>query len=236
MNTHLTNYLLLICLFTSSQVLASEPKFTLGVKLLGAGWQGDNGGVSDKFNSDEGGQLALSASFSRDKFYTGISIQGGNYTFNSSAPDKFTPSGRISNSNVEIKQQEMDLLAGYYVWSNVSLFADIKVVSNTWSDDSYKQNFSGLGLGASGFIPLAGQWTGFATVGFIFSGEIKDDNKSKVGDGNSSALELAAIYRLSDVNSLNMGIKFRNYSFEYLDNSSQDYSVNALFFGYNHSF
>lgn len=226
--------LLLMTLSVSSSF--AEQRITLGAKLLGAGWQGDNGAVSGTFNSDKGGQLAFSLAYSEDKFYSAINLQNGNYTFDSNAPDKFTPTGRISNFNVEIQQQELDLIVGYYFWKNISLFADIKAVTNTWSNDSYKQTFSGLGFGATAYLPFNEQWTWFGSAGFVGQGEIKDDNKDKVGDGRSSALELAAIYRLTDVSSINFGLKFRNYRFEYLNNSTQDYSVNALFIGYNHGF
>lgn len=225
----------LMSVILCSQSVSAEQRLTLGAKLLGAGWQGDNAAVSNSFNSDEGGQVAFSAAYSVDKFYTAINLQSGNYKFTGAAPDKFTPGGRITNSNVEIKQQEIDLLAGYYFWKHVSLFLDLKAVSNTWSNDSYKQNFGGLGIGASAYYPLNEKWTWFGSAGLVGGGEIKNDSKVKVGDGRSGALEVGAIYRIKKNQSLNIGLKFRNYSFEYLDNTGQDYTVNALFIGYNHS-
>ena len=204
--------------------------------MLGTGWEGDNGSVSSSFASSKGGQLAFTAAYAVDKFYVGINLQNGQYQFDNTAPDQFTPGARISSSNVEIQQQELDLLAGYYFWESVSLFLDLKGVSNTWSSTNYKQNFGGLGLGATAHLPLNTDWTGFGSLGFVGRGEVKDDNKVKVGEGSSGALELGAIYRLADNSTLNMGIKFRNYRFDYLDNTTQDYSVNALFVGYNHVF
>lgn len=214
----------------------ADQRITLGVKLLGAGWQGDNGAGSNSFNSDEGGQLAFSASYNKNKFYAGISLQNGNYTFTGNAPDQFTQSARNSSSNVKIEHQELDLLAGYYFWENISLFVDIKGVSNTWSNDNYKQNFGGLGFGVSGFFPVNNNWTGFGSAGFVGRGDVKDSSKVKVGEGRSGALEFGAIYRLAENNAINMGLKFRNYHFEYLDNSTQAYSINAVFVGYNHGF
>lgn len=213
----------------------ADQRITLGAKLLGAGWQGDNGAGSSSFNSDEGGQVAFSASYTQNKFYAGISLQNGNYTFNGTAPDQFSSSSRVPSSNVKIEHQEIDLLAGYYIWEQVSFFVDIKGVSNTWSDNSYKQNFGGLGFGVSGYLPLNNDWTGFGSAGFV-GGDVKDSSKVKVGDGRSGGLEFGAIYRLNEDSSINMGLKFRNYKFEYLDNTTQDYSINALFVGYNHGF
>ena len=227
-------YSMSVSIFCMQNVFADQ-RITLGVKLLAAGWQGDNGSVSSSFNSDEGGQLAFSASYTADKFYAGISLQNGNYKFSGAAPDQFTQSTRNSSSNVEIEHQELDLLAGYYFWPQVSVFIDIKGVSNTWSD-GYKQSFGGLGFGASAFYPINNEWTGFGSAGFVGRSDIKDADKLKVGEGSSGALELGAIYRLARSSTLNMGLKFRNYNFEYLDGTTQDYSINALFVGYNHGF
>lgn len=225
----------LISTVLGMQNALADQRITLGAKLLGAGWQGDNGAGGSSFNSDEGGQVAFSASYTENKFYAGISLQNGNYTFTSTAPDQFTSSSRNPSSNVKIEHQEIDLLAGYYFWKQVSLFVDFKGVSNTWSNNNYKQNFGGLGFGASGYLPLNNSWTGFGSAGFV-GGNVEDTSNVKVGDGRSSGLEFGVIYRLNDDSTINMGLKFRNYKFEYLDNSTQDYSINALFVGYNHGF
>ena len=125
------------------------------------------------------------------------------------------------------------MLVGYYFWSQVSLFVDIKSVTNDWLDGSYKQNFLGLGLGTSGYIPINDKWTLFGSFGFIGGGEIKDNNDNKVGEGSSWALEVGTVYSINERHFLNAGIKTRKYNFEYLDSTEQDYSINAIFIGYN---
>lgn len=229
----LSSFLLNTLLISTS---IADERITFGAKVLFAGWQGNNGSVSSSFNSDEGGQLAFSASYSLNKFYTGLSLQSGKYNFSSSAPDQFTTTGRVSTTNTDVEHREVDLLAGYYFWKNVSLFADLKGVSNTWTSNNYKQDFGGLGFGVSGFLPISDTLTLFGSTGFVGKGDIKDSNKVKVGEGSSGALEFGAIYRLATQSTLNIGLKFRTYDFEYLDNTSQDYSVNGLFVGYNHGF
>ncbi len=183
------SFVLLSLIFTSSNLCADQ-RLTFGAKLLGAGWNGDNGSGGSDFESDEGGQFALNISYQLDNFYTGLNLQGGEYDFNSNAPDKFTLAGRVATSNVRIKQRDFDLLVGYYFWPQVSLFADLKVVSNDWKNDPYTQNFVGLGLGTSGFIPLNPKWTLFGSFGFIGKGDIKDGSDNKVGEGKSWALEV----------------------------------------------
>jgi len=40
----------------------------------------------------------------------------------------------------------------------------------------------------------------------------------------------------NDRNCVNASVNMRNYSFEYLDSSKQEYNINAIFIGYNYSF
>ncbi len=214
----------------------ADQRLTFGAKLLGAGWNGENGSGRADFESDEGGQFGLNVSYKVGNFYTGLNLQRGEYNFKTAAPDKFTVAGRIANSNTKIQQSDLDLLFGYYFWSQLSLFVDIKSVTNNWLNEPYQQNFLGLGLGASGYIPMSDNWTLFGSFGFIGGGDIKDNNDRKVGEGSSWALEAGAVYTINERNIVNGGIKTRNYRFEYLDSSKQTYNINALFIGYNYSF
>lgn len=228
--------ILITGLILIGNIAQANENISIGVKLLGAGWEGDNGAGANDFESSNGGQVGFNISYNTGNFYTGLNLQGGEYKFTNSSPDQFTTTGRVPTNNVNIKQNDFDLLFGYYFWPQVSLFADIKAVTNNWQNNNYEQTFFGLGLGISTFTPLNENWTFFGSFGFIASGEIKDTNGNKVGEGDSTAVELGAVYKLNDKNNLNMGIKFRNYKFEHLNNSKQEYSVNALFVGYTHTF
>jgi len=214
----------------------TDQRLTFGAKLLGAGWEGDNGAGGTDFKSDKGGQFGLNVSYKLDKFYAGLNIQSGEYEFKGNAPDRFTILGRLPSTNVKIKQTDIDLLFGYYFWQQVSLFVDIKVVNNDWLDEPYEQNFVGLGLGASGYIPINNKWTLFGSAGFIGGGDIDDNNERKVGEGKSWALEVGTVYAINENHFLNAGIKTRQYNFEFLDSTKQEYNINAIFFGYNYSF
>jgi hypothetical protein len=231
-NTHFIFLLFIITMNTAH----SDQRLTFGAKLLAAGWNGDNGITGTDFESDEGGQFGLNVSYKIDKFYAGLNLQRGEYDFVNDAPDKFTVSGRVPSTNVKIQQSDLDLLVGYYFWQQVSLFVDIKRVTNNWQNDPYEQKFTGLGLGASGYLPLDKYWTLFGSFGFIGNGEIKNTNDNKVGEGNSWALEIGTVYTINDKHFINGGVKTRNYEFEYLDSTKQSYKINALFIGYNYSF
>ena len=206
-------FLILLLSVLSINSVYADQRLTFGARLLAAGWNGDNGAGRTNFESDEGSQFGLSVAYKIGDFYTGLNIQRGEYNFKNDAPDKFTVAGRVASSNVKIQQTDIDLLFGYYFWSQVSLFVDIKNVANNWLDQPYEQSFTGLGLGSSGYIPLNDKWTLFGSFGFIGGGEIKNGNDNKVGEGSSWALELGTVYTINERNFVNGGIKTRNYRF-----------------------
>lgn len=228
--------LLVIFMALVAQAVEASQRVTLGVKLLGAGWKGDNGSGGTSFESSEGGQLGINAAYQNNNFYTGLSLQSGEYSFDDDAPDQFTTSGRVATSNEKVRQNDLDLLAGYYFWPKVSFFLDLKGVGNRWQSNGYEQSFGGLGLGITAHTPINQNWTIFGSLGFIGNGVVNDGDKNKVGDGKSSALEIGSVYSFNKHNSINMGLKFRSYNLKYSDGSNQDYSVNALFVGYNYTF
>lgn len=223
----------LFILLILSNPLSAEQRLVLGAKWLGAGWQGSNASGS-QFNSDKGSQFGLNMAWQNGGFYTGLNLQSGNYNFTDTAPDQFRRAGSLPVGTDQIKQSEMDLLLGYYVWPRISVFVDIKSVTNQWQLNDYNQNFAGLGLGISGFNPVNKNWTLFGSLGFV-SGEIKDDSNYKVGDGISSALEMGLVYTLSKDNYLSFGLKFRNYDLQSNRGDAQNYDINALFIAYSHA-
>lgn len=53
---------------------------------------------------------------------------------------------------------------------------------------------------------------------------------------NNWALEVSTVYSINERHFINAGVKTRNYTFEYLDSSKQEYNINAIFVDYNYSF
>ncbi len=215
--------------------LQADNSLTLGVTLNGAEWRGDNGRGRSSFSSTEGGQFGLSANLNMDRFYVGLSLQGGEYSFDSDAPDQFTSSGVVTASDTKVKHTDFDLLAGYYFWPRVSLFVDLKGTGSQWANNDYQQNFGGLGVGISTYHPLNQEWLLFGTLGFV-NGEITEKDESEPGDGKSSALILGAVYSIEQNQHLNFGFRFRKYRFDFDDGNQQDYTLNGMFVGYTHRF
>jgi len=218
-----------------SSTAMAQNNLSLGVTLNASGWSGDNGSGGSSFKSDKGGQFGGSVSYSKDRFYTGLSLQGGDYVFNEAGPGQFTSGGNITTQAVKVQHSDFDLLAGYYFWNNVSLFVDLKTVASKWLNNDYEQSFSGLGFGVSGYSTLNTKWTLYGSWGFV-GGKIKEPEDVELGDAVSNALIFGANYAMTKNDRLSMGLKFRNYVFDYDDGSEQEYSLNGLFVGYNHVF
>jgi len=215
--------------------LQADNSVSLGVTLNGAEWSGDNGPGRSSFSSTEGGQFGLSANVRLEKFYVGISLQGGDYDFGSDAPDQFTSNGVATASNTEVEHADLDILAGYYFWPQVSLFVDLKGAGSRWKNNGYEQSFGGLGLGVSAFHPLNADWILFGSLGFV-NGDVKDDDVSDLGDGKSSSLIVGSAYTIEKNQHLNFGFRFRKYDFDFDDGNQQDFTLNGIFVGYTHTF
>lgn len=209
---------------------------SVGATINGSSWEGDNGPGNSDFESDRGGQFAASINYRVNDFYTGLNLQGGTYDFDSDAPSQFTSRGSLTSRNVEVEHSDFDLLFGYYFWSNVSLFLDFKVTHSEWQDTDYEQAFFGLGFGVSGFHPIDDKWLLFGSFGFVDGDLDDDDGSSDHGDGTSTALVGGAVYRIDKANTINFGLKLRSYDFDFDDGNEQEYTLNGLFFGYNHTF
>lgn len=228
--------LALMLMLTGAPASQAAKSLSLGLTLNGSTWEGDNGPGNSDFESDSGGQFGASITYRVNKFYTGLNLQGGTYDFDSDAPTQFTSEGVLAARDDEVEHSDFDLLFGYYFWQNVSLFVDLKVTHSEWRDTGYEQAFAGLGVGVSGFIPIDDKWLLFGSLGFV-NGDIDDDDgSSNHGDGSSSALSGGAVYRLDKANTLNFGLKFRSYDFDFDDGNEQEYTINGLFFGYTHTF
>lgn len=227
------------CLALTSILFApslwGQSSLSIGVELNGIGWTGDNGRGNSRFDSDRGGQFGYNISWLKDSFYLGLSLQGGDYDFDRSAPTQFTENGPVTVENETISHSDFDLLAGYYFWDQVSLFLDLKGVGSRWKNNDYEQSFGGLGFGVAGFHPVNEKWTIYGSLGFV-GGDIKDKSKTVLGEAYTSALIVGTNYSLDESNYLKMGFKSRSFVFDYDDGNDQDYELNGLFFGYNHVF
>ncbi len=235
--SNITLYLVLMSFACSAMAVQADDtiNISLGLKLLSSNWKGSNTDAGTDFERNAGGQFAWNVGLQKDRYYAGLSLQGGSYNFVGNGPDQVTASTSTPVTNVNIQRSEVDLIAGYYFWDNISLFVDIKSVQNKFDKNNYKQNFSGIGVGVAGAWQLNKSWSLYGTFGFVGKGDLKV-NASVVGSANSAALEFGGIYRLSDSHRFNIGFKNQAQKYTFNNGDSQTHNFGGLFVGYNYLF
>lgn len=234
-NIKTTAIISIFSLLTVNTVIASESGLSFSVRLNGGGWSGKNKTSGTEFQSTEGGQIGFNGAYQNGNFYTGLNVQGGEYTFEKNTPDQVSQSGRTEVSNDKVEHNELDLIFGYYLTRHFSLFVDIKGVSNTWASNNYQHEFSGVGFGATGSWPINKNWVAYGSVGAIPSGEIKT-NDEKIGEGSSRAVDIGAMYQFSKAHRVMAGIKRSNYTYKFDSGDEQTHSIGGVYFGYSFAF
>jgi len=234
-NSSILYLLFILCLISSNAQAKGDMGLSLGVKLLGTNWQGNNELSDTTFSTTDGGQFGINLAFQKSRFYTGVSFQGGDYTFEDDAPAQVTSTATTPSSNVIISRDELDLLAGYFFWEHISLFIDLKSISNRWSNNDYLQTFYGIGFGASGYWPLNKSWSLYGSVGVVPIGQVTTDG-NKIGDGNSGALEFGGAYHFNTRNRITFGLKSQSQTYNYDSGDKTESRLNGVFVGFNHIF
>ncbi|MFV2060802.1 MAG: hypothetical protein ACC653_08955 [Gammaproteobacteria bacterium] len=227
--------LLTFGLYTVSANAKDEYKFNLGVKLLASSWNGKNNSSGTSYKQDEGGQFGWNIGLQKGRFYTGLSLQGGEYNFTGEGPEQVTANTTVNVTNVKVTRSEFDLIAGYYFWDNISFFLDLKSITNKHNKNNYEQKFSGLGLGIAGAWPINDDVALYGSFGFFTKVDVEANGK-KVGSANNVALEFGAAFRINDANRLNAGIKAQSQEYTFDNGTTQNHDVASLFVGYNYIF
>ncbi len=218
---------LLFC--TNPARAQAETRFSIGAKLDFSTWKGDNpGGAS--FEADAP-MLGLEAKIQHAKWFGGLTLTGGKFKFDSTAPNRPTNPLPPSTEPVSIKRGEVDLVLGYRFWSRISLFLDLKNVSNEWDTDGYKIDYGGLGMGITGFHPTSAKWTLFGNFGFLPM-KIRADGQD-VGDASRSALNVGFLYRMTPRLNLRIGLQTQQQTDKYDAGGEQTHSIGALLLGIN---
>jgi len=233
-------YIAFTIIFGLNTVVANAEddfKFSVGAKLLASKWKGDNNSSATEYNQDDdkGGQLGGNISLQKGRFYAGLSLQGGEYTFDGNGPDQVTSTGTVTVTNVKVSRSEFDLIAGYYFWENISLFVDIKNITNEHNKNDYKQNFLGIGFGIAGSWPINKEVSFYGSFGFVTEGDV-EANDIKVGTGKTAAFEVGAVFRLSDSHRFNAGLKAQGQEYNFDNGTIQNHDVSGFFVGYNYLF
>lgn len=221
---------------TNIAALAAEApvNVSLGVSLQPARWQGQNKNGGSDFDANAS-QLQLNLRIRKDKLYGGLSFQGAEFDFENGAPDKVvdisTPP--LVDDNTTIKRGEFDLVFGYYFWPKISLFVDLKSITNDWQDANYSTRYGGLGFGVSGYTPINKDWLFFGSLGAV-NLNIKTGG-TDIGDGRGSALALGFLYRITPKNNFTISIKSQHNEYSFDQGVEQVHDIGGLVFGFSHT-
>ncbi|MDH5324499.1 MAG: hypothetical protein OEZ68_03700 [Gammaproteobacteria bacterium] len=231
--------LILIALITAfgvNSVYAADVSLSFGAKLATSNWTGNNTNSDTSF-AQRSGHVGLNLMLQRDQFYFGFNLQGGNHQFKTGSPERILANGSTiaATANENIKHNELDLVLGYYVVKNISIFADLKSISNEWTDEDpiVKMQASGLGLGVSGYVPVGKHFIFYGSAGSVPL-NVQTDG-TDVGQGRVNAIELGGAVNLSSRNRLSFGFKRQRQHYEFDNGDSQKHNLNSFFIGYNHS-
>lgn len=214
---------------------------TLGGKVHSGGWTGENkGGITNDIESEKGRGIGFSVGLRKGKFFTVFNVQAGSYEFDDEQPvynpDPISEDLDLSETDeLTINTGFVSIGAGYQFNRYFALQGGIKSHSQAWEDLNREVDYIGVGIGATGFIPLSDSWTLYGTLG-INGMDIKDKDGHNIGDGSSTSLELGAAFRISPFSSISFGFKNEAVTAEFDGGNEQEHNIANFYFGYNHGF
>jgi len=225
---------LTILVVISPNISADDSKvhFSFGVTVQPSTWKGDNKDGGTSFDTTAS-QLQLNFRVRKGNYYGGLGFQGAKYDFSNGAPNKVNDTVSIRDDEATIERGEFDGVFGYYFWPQVSLFVDLKNITNKWKGDGYSLKYNGLGFGVSGYNPISSDWTFFGSLGFMKL-NINADGSS-IGDGTGSALVVGLQYSLSTNDSISISLKSQHNEYNFDEGSKQDHQIGGIVIGYSHS-
>ena len=209
---------------------------TPGVVLFPNTWSGEDKDTGEKFSSSAT-NLGINLKFQWRDLYTGISVAGAEYEFNTKDYSPARPSAilPLKDDPIKIKRNEFDLLIGYYVWDMVSIFVDLRSKSLKWSDD-YEITYAGLGAGVTGHYSFSPKWTIFGSLG-ASSLDIKSKergyNERNIGDGVGTAASFGVLYRLTRMLNFYSTFKSQRQEYRYDNKITEIHDINGINIGFS---
>lgn len=221
-------------LFLSSAQAVEEWRLTLGGKLQGLTFKGDNGISGGQDFEAESSAVGLSAGLQRGSWYTGLRFSVSEYDFTDGAPDIEPIDGPSSVDSVTVGRGELDIMFGYYFWPRVSLFTGLKAISHEYQNQDYQLNYNGASLGIAGYHPLNERWSAFGSLA-VTNLTMREDG-DKLGQSNGSAVEIGAVYRLGEDSIIALSLHGQNQKNKFDNDDRQTHEIGGLSFGFYHSF
>jgi len=205
----------------------------LGARYQFTTWDGSNNSTNRNF-STEGNMIGADFTVRYQKFYGGVSLVGGSFTFNGNAPDRPSKPNPASAST-KIDRSEFNLIAGYQIIPQFSIFVDLQNIRNDWKGENYGVEYSGLGFGVNGNHVLFHRWIIYGSIGVI---PLKIDTIDgiRIGDGRGVSLEFGGSYIIKDNMALSLSVKSQSREFDYTTAPDQTHDVGGLLLRYSYTF
>lgn len=226
-------FLTALCVSSIEIAAAENPvNVSFSASLQPSHWEGENLNGGTSFEAD-GTATQLNLNIRKGNFYGGLSFQGAKYDFDNGAPNKVNKTTSVQDDDATIRRGEFDLVFGYYVMPQLSLFIDFKTIENNWEDDSYSLRYKGAGFGVNGFYPIQQGWFFIGSIGFMAL-DIKADGDS-IGEGRGSALTAGVLYRINQRANFSIRLKAQHNEYDFDEGSEQEHDIAGLVFGFSYA-
>lgn len=206
--------------------------YNAGGRVIFGTWEGENDSDGSNFDADT---VQIGADFIMrfGKFYTGVGVIAGEFDFIGNAPDRPTRANPPS-TRTRINRGEINMIVGYYIIPQVSVFLDAQVINNKWVGEDYEISYNGLGFGASAHAPITKEWIIFGSIGVVPVNI--EENDKRIGNGRGSSLEIGGMYVINKTMTMSASIRAQGREFDYDTAPDQTHDVGGLQFRFNKAF
>jgi hypothetical protein len=168
-------FLFLLFFLLVSSVQAKDYLVGFGASSGNATWTATSG--TNEYQS-RSRFINLNASLRFQKFYTGLNLGGGEFTFTSTSPKH--PDSVATDVSAVLQRGTFDLIGGYQFWRPTSVFLGVKRMNVTWPSGDVL-SWSGVGGGFRFHHGFAKRWLLHGTLGL--TPVFVDANQNLVGRG-----------------------------------------------------
>ena len=237
---HAVGLMVLLLVACADGFAGETSNFNLGVRLQGMNWavtdkdsQTDN---SKKINA-KAGAAGVTWQWRRKAFYLGGGLAGGTFTFDEGFKRYDGLQAVNSDGKTVIDRTEFDLVSGYQLWRPISVFVNLKAISNKWEDD-YTTTYTGLGIGVNYHINFNDRFSLFGSAGLLpmAIGDSQDDEKNHIGNAKGGAAEVGGLLAVKGGNTFTIGVKSQYQKNSFDNDAEQVHATNAVQFRYYHTF
>lgn len=234
-NNDIKKAVIAFILLLAPGITMAEPTvgMNIGARHQFTTWEGSNNSTGSKFDATAS-MVGVDFTLRYADFYGGVSLLGGSFEFKGNAPDRPTKGNPVSASTT-IRRTEFNLIGGYYIIPQLSVFIDLQNIKNDWKGEDYTVEYNGFGLGLSGHHQIAPHWIIYGSIGIVPL-KIEQPKNTEIGDGRGGSLEIGGSYILKDNMTISLSLKSQSREFDYTTAPDQTHDVGGLLARFNYTF